>query len=168
VDPSNTPVSRSKERNSRSVFIGLGSNLGDKEKNLQGAIAHLQKNRSITIVSISPFYNTEPQGYEDQPDFLNCVVKVLTALEPEELLATIKGIEKKMGRKETQRWRPRVIDLDILFYDTLIVRNNGLRIPHPEAHKRWFVLKPMSDIEPDFEHPVLKKSIRQLLEELYG
>lgn len=146
----------------------MGSNLGDREKHLQDAITHIQKSGLISIVSISRFYDTEPQGNRDQPDFLNCVIKVLTALEPEELLVTLKEIEKKMGRTEAPHWGPRIIDLDILFYETLVVRNNGLRIPHPEVHKRWFVLKPMSDIEPDFEHPVLKKTIRQLLEELYG
>jgi 2-amino-4-hydroxy-6-hydroxymethyldihydropteridine diphosphokinase len=162
-------VSKSKEKNSKiSVFIGLGSNLGDRKKNLQDAITRLQESGFVTIVSISRFYDTEAQGFKDQPDFLNCVIKVMTPLEPEELLAMLKEIEKKMGRTETERWGPRVIDLDILFYDTLVLRNNGLRIPHPDAHKRWFVLKPMSDIDPDFEHPVLKKSIRQLLEELYG
>jgi 2-amino-4-hydroxy-6-hydroxymethyldihydropteridine diphosphokinase len=161
-------VSKSKEKNSRPVFIGLGSNLGDKKRNLQEAIAHLEKSGLVTIVSISPFYDTEPQGVKDQPNFLNCVIKVLTVKEPEELLTVLKEIERKMGRKEVGRWGPRIIDLDILFYDTIVLRNNGLRIPHPEAHKRWFVLKPMSDIEPDFEHPVLKKSIRELLEELYG
>jgi 2-amino-4-hydroxy-6-hydroxymethyldihydropteridine diphosphokinase len=161
-------VSKSKEKNSRSVFIGLGSNIGDREKNLKDAITHLQQSGFVTITSISRFYDTEAQGVEDQPDFLNCVVKVKTSLEPEELLVMLKKIEKMMGRTETERWGPRIIDLDILFYETLVLRNNGLRIPHPEAHKRWFVLKPMSDIEPDFEHPVLKKSIRQLLEELYG
>lgn len=150
------------------MFIGLGSNLGDRKGNLRAAISHLENSGFVTIAAISPFYDTVAQGYEDQPDFLNCVVKVQTSLEPEELLKILKGIEKKMGRERTERWGPRTIDLDILFYDTLVVRNNGLRIPHPEVHKRWFVLKPMSDIEPNYEHPVLKKTIRQLLEELYG
>ncbi len=161
-------MSRSNGKNSKPVFIGLGSNLGDKKGNLEAAINHLEKSDSITIAAISPFYDTEPQGYEDQPDFLNCVVKVQTSLEPEELLELLKQIERNMGREKVQRWGPRIIDLDILFYDTLIVRNNGLRIPHPEVHKRWFVLKPMNDIDPDYKHPVLKKTIRQLLEELYG
>ncbi len=163
------PVSRSEEKNSKiAVFIGLGSNLGKKRRNLKEAVEQLRRNGFISIVSVSPFYDTEPHGDKEQPNFLNGVVKILTSLEPKALLVVLKKIEHGMGRTDGERWGPRIIDLDILFYDTLILRNNGLSIPHPEAHTRWFVLKPMSDVEPDFEHPVLKKSIRQLLEELYG
>ena len=162
-------VSRSKGRSKKVVvFIGLGSNLGDRKKNLDEAIAHLKRNNLIGVIATSPFYETAPYGNEAQPDFLNGVVKVATSLEPKALLVVLKEIEETMGRGEGTRWGPRLIDLDILFYDTLVLRHNGLRIPHPGVHQRWFVLKPMSDIEPDYEHPVLKKTIRQLLEELNG
>lgn len=147
------------------AFIGLGSNIGNKTQNLKSAIEKLKENQ-IEILNISSFYKTKPYGYTDQPEFLNAVVKIQTNLSPKELLKTLMKIERKLGRKRTIRWGPRTIDLDILFYDDLIINEKDLIIPHPDLHNREFVLKPLNEIEPEFIHPVLKKKIKQIYSEL--
>jgi 2-amino-4-hydroxy-6-hydroxymethyldihydropteridine diphosphokinase len=114
-------------------------------------------------VKESPIYVTPPWGYEDQPDFLNQVIQVTTRLEPTQLLDYLKGIEDDMGRKATFRYGPRLIDLDILFYGQRVIREESLQIPHPRLHERAFVLVPLHDIAPDFVHPVLRETIRDLL-----
>ncbi|AJG40763.1 2-amino-4-hydroxy-6-hydroxymethyldihydropteridine pyrophosphokinase [Thermotoga sp. RQ7] len=147
------------------VVIALGSNLGDREMNLKTAIVKM-KERGMYIEKLSSFVETEPYGYTDQPKFLNAVCLVETDLSPRTLLNTLLEIEREMGRVRTVKWGPRVIDLDIVFYENLIVNEEGLIIPHPDAHNRLFVLEPLSEIAPDLVHPVLKKTVQELLIEL--
>lgn len=144
------------------VYFGLGSNLDDPEKNIINGLRML-KMKGIELLKLSSLYYTEPVGKEDQPYFYNMVAKGLTSYTPEELLKVIKDIEKLLGRVWTEKWGPRIIDIDILFYNDLILNTPELTIPHPELHKRDFVLVPFTEIEPDFVHPVFKKTIEELL-----
>ncbi len=144
------------------VYLGLGTNLGDRRRNLEAAIRALPP--QVLVKTQSKLYETPAWGYEDQPAFLNAAVKAETELEPEELLAYLKGLEVRLGRTATFRWGPRLIDMDILFYDDLIREAPTLVIPHPHLHERAFVLVPMMDIAPDLVHPVTGKTIRQMLE----
>jgi 2-amino-4-hydroxy-6-hydroxymethyldihydropteridine diphosphokinase len=147
------------------VYLGIGSNLGDKQGNCLDAIERLST-RGISISKRSAMHETQPWGVEDQPDFVNMAVEVETVMSPEELLVTVKEIEREMGRKAGTRWGPRLIDLDVLLYDDRIVKSKDLIIPHPLLHKRNFVLLPLAEISPECVHPVLKKTIRELAQEL--
>lgn len=143
------------------VFLGLGSNLGDRQQNLAQA---LQLIHSFTVIQrLSSIYETKPVGYLDQPDFLNLVCQATTALSPTTLLQSVKQIEKKLGRQASFRNAPRVIDVDILIYEDLVLESLNLTIPHPRLAERAFVLVPLAEIAPDLTHPVLKCSIRDLL-----
>lgn len=144
------------------VWLALGSNLGDRLANLGAAVAALAP--EARLLRASPVYETPPWGYTDQPAFLNQVVQVETGLPPAGLLKKLKRIEAGLGRRATFRNGPRLIDLDILFYDDLILEAPGLVIPHPHLAERAFVLVPLADLAPDWPHPVLKKSVRTLLE----
>jgi 2-amino-4-hydroxy-6-hydroxymethyldihydropteridine diphosphokinase len=143
------------------VYIALGSNLGDRAANLAKAREMLTDD--IQVLKRSSIYQTAPWGYSEQDDFYNQVLECETSLRPLILLKILKKIEKKMGRKETFRNGPRVIDLDILFYDDLILKTRRLVIPHPGLHERTFVLVPMAEINPGFVHPELGKTIVELL-----
>ncbi len=143
------------------VYLALGSNLGDRAENLKEAIASLSP--QMVIKAKSHVYETPPWGYEDQPKFLNQVLKVQTYLEPEPLLKHIKRLETALGRKASFRNGPRSIDMDILFYDDLVLNTPILTVPHPRLHERGFVLLPMMDIAPDLVHPVTKKSVREMV-----
>ncbi len=147
------------------AYIGIGSNLGDREENCLNAI-RLLSGRRITLRKQSSMYETEPWGVEDQPRFINMTIEVETDKTPAELLHFLKGIEKEIGRTETAKWGPRVIDLDILFYDDVVTDEPGLQIPHPRMREREFVLKPLAEIAPDKAHPVLKKTVREMLSEI--
>ncbi|MGB9824124.1 MAG: 2-amino-4-hydroxy-6-hydroxymethyldihydropteridine diphosphokinase [Candidatus Hydrothermia bacterium] len=146
------------------VYLSLGSNLGEREQNLNRAINELYKLGKV--LAISHFFETKPYGYHNQPDFLNCAVALETSLSPELLLEELKGIEKELGRENKGRWRERIIDIDIIFYDHIVYKSETLVIPHPDMQYREFVLRPLAEIAKDFIHPVLKKSIETLLEEL--
>jgi len=143
------------------VFLALGTNLGDREANLSKAKDSLTP--QVTVRQESSIYVTPPWGYTDQPEFLNQVIEVQTALEPLPLLQTLKQIENEMGRVKTFRNGPRLIDLDILFYGERIIDLEGLQIPHPRLHLRAFVLVPLNELAPDFIHPVLGESVSALL-----
>lgn len=143
------------------VYLGLGSNLGDRAGFLRQARASLPP--EVNLLCASSIYETPPWGYTDQPAFLNQVIEVETGLEPEELLAKLKAVEKVLGRVKNFRYGPRCIDLDILFYGNRIFQSNQLTIPHPALAERAFVLVPMHELNPDFIHPQLKKSIAELL-----
>jgi len=147
------------------AYIGVGSNLGNREQNCLRAVSRLS-GKGVIVRKHSSLYETEPWGVKDQPGFLNMTLEIETKEEPEVLLRILKNIEFELGRQETCKWGPRVIDLDILLYDDRIVRTSDLQIPHPHMHKRDFVLRPLSEIAPLKIHPVFRKSITRLLEEL--
>jgi 2-amino-4-hydroxy-6-hydroxymethyldihydropteridine diphosphokinase len=142
------------------VYLSLGSNLGDRLQNLKETLTALSP--QMDVKAKSRVYETPPWGYEDQPRFLNQVIRVQTYLEPETLLKHIKRLEVALGRKATFRNGPRLIDIDILFYDDLLLNTPALTIPHPHLHERGFVLLPLMDIAPDFVHPSLQKSVREM------
>lgn len=147
------------------VYIGIGSNLGEKRDNCFRALEFL-RDRGIIIKKISSFYETEPWGVKEQPKFINLAIEAETGFSPDELLFTLKDIENRIGRTKTLRWGPRIIDLDILFYGDEIIDTEDLRIPHRMLHERDFVLVPLDEISPDKIHPIFGKTIRQLKEEL--
>lgn len=142
------------------VFIGLGSNLGDRESMLHTAAALMPP--QIIPIAFSRIYETPPWGYADQPPFLNQVIKAQTKLTPQETLKELKKIEEDMGREHNFRYGPRIIDLDILFFNDEIIEEEGLSIPHPALVVRAFVLVPLLDIAPDLIHPVQLRSIWEL------
>jgi 2-amino-4-hydroxy-6-hydroxymethyldihydropteridine diphosphokinase len=146
------------------VFLALGSNVGNKEQHITNAILALSKQLS-NIVS-AKLYETKPMYYEAQDIFVNTVIKGQTDLSPQELIIFVKHTEKDLGRQKRFRNGPREIDIDILFYDQLIYESPDLVIPHPRISEREFVLKPFMDIDPNFFHPVLKKTIKELFTEL--
>jgi 2-amino-4-hydroxy-6-hydroxymethyldihydropteridine diphosphokinase len=146
------------------VYIALGTNLGDRLANLRLAIESMPP--EIIVLAESHVYETPPWGYENQPAFLNMVIKAETSLEPEALLIYLKQIEVELGREQNFRWGPRLIDLDILFYDDLVLDSPPLVIPHPRLHERAFVLVPLMDIAPDLIHPVFQRSVSDLLADL--
>ncbi len=143
------------------VYLSLGSNLGDRAANLRRAIASLPP--QLTVHAKSNLYETPPWGYTQQDAFLNQAVQAETYLEPEALLKHLKRLETALGRTETFRYGPRVIDIDILFYDDLVLETPLLTIPHPHLHERGFVLLPLMDIAPDHIHPLSGKSVREML-----
>lgn len=142
------------------VYLALGSNLGNRLANLKEAIAALPP--QMEVKARSSVYETQPWGYEDQEKFLNQAVRVETYLKPEPLLKHLKRLEVALGRKPTFQNGPRLIDIDILFYDDLVLYSPALMIPHPHMHERGFVLVPLMDIASDLVHPVRKKTIREL------
>ena len=143
------------------VYIALGTNLGNRLANLRAAIQAMPP--EIQVLAESHVYETPPWGYEEQPAFLNMVIKAETKLEPEPLLKRLKQLEVELGREQNFRWGPRLIDLDILFYDDLVLDSPPLVIPHPRLHERAFVLVPLADIAPNYIHPVLDRPVRELL-----
>jgi 2-amino-4-hydroxy-6-hydroxymethyldihydropteridine diphosphokinase len=147
------------------VYLSLGSNIGDRETNLKKAVDKIKQNK-IQIIKESRIYETKPYGIKEQRDFLNLALKIETTHTPQKLIKILLDIEKEMGRVRDVKWGPRIIDIDILFYDSLIINDENLIIPHPELHNRLFVLEPLSEIAPDFIHPVIKKSIIDLLNHL--
>ncbi len=149
------------------AFVSVGSNLGDKIENCKKGISELLADGRSVLVRSSSFYRTSPVDYKDQDWFVNLVVEIKTTLNPFDLLERIKGVEKAMGRKtSTVRFGPRVLDLDIIFFDDQVIQTDTLEIPHPRMHKRRFVLKPICDIEPSMMHPLLGKDMRSLLASL--
>ncbi|MEL5898095.1 2-amino-4-hydroxy-6-hydroxymethyldihydropteridine diphosphokinase [Clostridium sporogenes] len=147
------------------AYVAFGSNIGEKESYIKRALEKIEK-RGMKIIKVSPIYETEPYGVLDQDSFLNGVVKIETNLTPENLIEVLLDIEKQLDRVRERRWGPRTIDLDIIFYDDLITNKNNLIIPHKDMENREFVLKPLCDIDENFIHPVLKKSVKQLYDEL--
>lgn len=143
------------------IYIGIGSNLGKRKNNCLQAIESLRE-KGLNIIRQSSMYETEPWGLKDQPKFINMAVEAETGLSPRKLLEVLKQIESDMGRSHTEKWGPRIIDLDILLYDDLNIAGDNLVIPHPLMHERDFVLEPLSEIAPDIVHPVLQKRIKEI------
>ena len=144
------------------IIILLGSNLGDRLANLQQAIASIAS--FSTILQQSNIYQTAAWGNTDQADFLNQAIEIQTNQTAENLMHALLAIESQMGRVRLQKWEPRIIDLDIIFYESAIHTTDFIQIPHPEMQNRAFVLKPLLDLIPHFEHPILKQTISQLWE----
>ncbi len=144
------------------VYLSLGSNMGDKEDYIRKALKLIEDVDEIR--KVSPLYQTEPMGFKDQSFFLNCVIEVQTNSNPEQLLLFLKSIEQKLGRINTVKNGPRIIDIDILFFDDFCIDKDDLIIPHPRLHERLFVLIPLMDVNPDVIHPLLKKTVRELFD----
>lgn len=150
------------------VFIGVGSNLGERENHIQHAKDCLGSVRGVRFLACSQIRETEPVGGPPQGKYLNTVWQIETELSPKKLLEELHGIEDQLGRVREEKNGPRVIDLDILFYEREIIDRPDLVVPHPRAHERRFVLEPMAELDPDFIHPLFKKTMRVLLQEFHG
>jgi len=149
------------------AYIAVGSNLGKKLENCRSGIAALIRSGNTRLVDQSPIYRTEPVDFLEQEWFVNYVVKIETDLDPMGLLNILKSIERAAGRvKDPIRFGPRILDLDIILYDDLVMDAPALTLPHPRMHKRRFVLKPICDIDPDIDHPVLHRTMESLLKDL--
>lgn len=147
------------------AYIALGSNLGDKEKNLRRALLLLTQ-QGVEVVRVSSFLSTEPYGVTDQPQFLNAVACVRTSLAPLALLDVLLATELAMGRVRLRHWGERNIDLDLLLYEDVVLNTPRLHLPHPDMQNRDFVLLPLAEIAPELKHPTLQKTIWELKENL--
>jgi len=147
------------------AYVALGSNLGDRAGYLLLALAELSRLPKTRLLRLSPVYETDPVGPPGQGPYLNAVVELESGLAPEALLHALLAIEARAGRKREVRWGPRTLDLDLLFFGAKVLDLPGLKLPHPELHRRPFVLRPLADLAPDLVHPVLKKTVAELLKE---
>ena len=156
------------ERGRHTAYIGLGSNLGEREKNLRGALALLEKHPHCKVTGVSDFYETDPVGYEEQGRFLNAAAQVETICSPTELMELLLQTETTLGRERCVRWGPRTIDLDMLLYDDMILSDMFVTLPHPRLAERMFVIQPLCQIAPFAVHPILRKTMQQIKDELEG
>ncbi len=148
------------------AFLSIGSNLGDKKANCERALEQIETNDIGRVLAVSNYYRTEPVDYTDQEWFVNAAAEIQTEMPPEKLLRALKKTERELGTvSKSVRFGPRVIDIDILLYDTLVVRTDELVIPHERMHERVFVLKPLCDINSEITHPVIHKTVGELLSE---
>lgn len=150
------------------VLISIGSNMGERIENCRRAIGSLDGLRGVTLQKESSFYETMPWGKTDQPLFINCAVMVETDIEPLIFLEKLEEIELNIGRVQGERWGPRLIDLDIVIYGDVVMETERLTLPHKHAHERAFVMTPAREIAPQLQHPVLKKSVREIADGLAG
>ena len=148
------------------AYIGIGSNLGDKLSNCLKAIEAVDRVPDCSVVGQSGFYRTEPVGVERQDWYVNGVLFLSTDISPQDLLTSILAVEKEMGRKRNKKWASRIIDLDLLLFGQDVIKKDDLAIPHPLMHRRRFVLMPMVQLAPDLIHPVLGKSMADLLDDI--
>ena len=147
-------------------YLGLGSNLGNKQNYITKAIKFISKLENVEITKTSSRLETAPYGKTDQPDFINCVIELETNLLPETLLKKCLYIENQLGRIRSEKWGPRTIDIDLLFYEDKIINTELLVLPHPELHKREFVLTSLNELCPDLVHPILNRKIKDIFVEL--
>ncbi len=155
-------VSITVDRKWHTVYLSIGSNMGDKEENLRDGIDIIKLNENIRVLKVSQFIETEPYGDVEQDNFLNGAVKLETLLDPHELLDVLHKAENAKGRERKVHWGPRTLDMDILLYDDCVIDDDDLVIPHPDMQNRDFVLRPMKEIAPNAWHPVLNKTISEL------
>lgn len=149
------------------VFISVGSNMGDRLRNCHEGVDRMAGDGHVSVLTRSGIYQTEPVDYADQNWFINYVVKGETVLDPFDLLEALQTIQRDAGRKKDPvRFGPRILDMDIIFYNDFVIDSEKLRIPHPRMHKRRFVLRPVCDIDPSIIHPVFKKDVQFLLDQL--
>ena len=153
-------------KSAESAFVGVGSNVGDRIGHCRSAIERIRQIEGCQVKRISSFYETDPIGYEDQNRFVNAVLELASVLSPLDLLDELLSIEKDMGRKRIIRWGPRIIDLDLLLFGETVMSHPRLTLPHPRMHERGFVLLPLEEIAPHAVHPVLERSVRDLLSSL--
>lgn len=146
------------------VFLGLGANEGDREMNIAMAIEHLKNIVGVRIEAVSSLYETVALAESDQPDYINCAIRIGTALDPHSLLKAAQGLEKRLGRQPRSHMLPRPIDIDILLYDDAVIDSAELKIPHPRLKQRRFVLEPLLEIAPDTIDPVTSKPLREFLD----
>lgn len=154
------------ERGWHRVFISMGSNMADRERFIKEAMYYMNNNDAIRVISESSIIETEPYGMTDQAKFLNSAVEITTLMSPTELLTYFKNLERMAGRVKTEHWGPRPLDIDILFYDNIVMDTKDLIIPHPDMHNRDFVLNPMFEIAPYMRHPGFNKTIKELRDDL--
>jgi 2-amino-4-hydroxy-6-hydroxymethyldihydropteridine diphosphokinase len=147
----------------KKIYLGLGSNVGDREANLRAAVEQLQA-PDLRVLRVSPVYETEPVGYADQRWFWNAVAEAETELFPLQLLARAGQVERALGRRRSIPNGPRTIDIDVLLYGNTIMNSPSLEIPHPRMAERRFVLAPLADLAPELRHPVLRRTVRELLD----
>lgn len=161
------PIPTEAGNNRHTVYLSVGSNMGNRVENCRSGIAGFVSAGSLILLDQSRYYVTEPVDYKDQAWFVNGVIKIQTDLGPTQLLQVIQNVQRAAGRhKDPIRFGPRILDLDILLYDRITIRTDEIEIPHPRMHKRRFVLKPICDIDPKMMHPILNKSMQFLLDQL--
>lgn len=146
------------------IYLGLGSNIDDRLNYLNSAVKAISELNKTNVLKSSSVYKTEPWGIKTQDEFLNLVLEAETTLNPEELLIGLKGIEIALGRKNREKWCKREIDIDVLFYNDIVLKNEYINIPHPEIHRRKFVLVPLCELNPGLIHPVFNITVKELLE----
>ena len=149
-------------------FLGLGTNMGDRKKNLTQALTILNDRPDLTVLRTSSIYETEPWGLANQPKFLNMVAEFATSISPDELLERVKKVEQDMGRKAGPRFGPRIIDIDILLLEDQVVDEPNLNVPHVSLHERAFILVPLSELAPELVHPVFGVTVATLAAKVSG